>query len=87
MSASRAGTGLDPRDRYIQEFHDKQALLSALGYLEGIASPPQELAGRIHGHELLVVEMFMEGLFHSYHLRSLCGVCRLATNPGRTRSV
>ena len=68
--------GLDPRDRYIQEFHDKQALLSALGYLEGDRlTAAGELAGRIHGHELLVVEMFMEGLFHSYSPAELNAVC------------
>jgi len=68
--------GLDPRDRYIQEFTDKRALLSALGYLEGDRlTAAGELASRIHGHELLVVEMFMEGLFHAYTPAELNAVC------------
>jgi superfamily II RNA helicase len=47
-----------------------------LGYLEGDRlTAAGELAGRIHGHELLVVEMFMEGLFHSYSPAELNAVC------------
>lgn len=58
---------LDPHKRYIQEFTDKRSLLEALGYLQdGQLTTAGLLASQIHGHELLVTEMFMEGLFHSY---------------------
>lgn len=58
---------LNPHERYIQEFRDKKAVLDALGYLqEGNLTTPGLLASQIHGHELLITEMFMEGLFHSY---------------------
>ena len=58
---------LDPHKRYIQEFSDKKALLQALGYLQGDElTTAGLLASQIHGHELLITEMFMEGLFHSY---------------------
>ncbi len=58
---------LDPHQRYIQEFLDKKAVLEALGYLqEGQLTAAGFLASQIHGHELLITEMFMEGLFHSY---------------------
>ncbi|HBN95424.1 MAG TPA: hypothetical protein DDZ66_03920, partial [Firmicutes bacterium] len=58
---------LDPHKRYIQEFSDKRGLLEALGYLQGDElSTAGLLASQIHGHELLITEMFMEGLFHSY---------------------
>lgn len=58
---------LDPHERYIQEFLDKKALLESLGYLkENELTTAGHLAGQIHGHELLVTEMFMEGLFHAY---------------------
>lgn len=67
---------LDPTDRYIQEFNDKRALLTALGYLEGSQlTAAGELCSKIHGHELLVVEMFMEGLFHTYTPAELNAVC------------
>ncbi|HBG00659.1 MAG TPA: hypothetical protein DDW87_03680, partial [Firmicutes bacterium] len=58
---------LDPQQRYIQEFSDKKALLQALGYLQDDElTTAGLLAGQIHGHELLITEMFMEGLFHLY---------------------
>lgn len=58
---------LDPHQRYIQEFVDKKAVLEALGYLQGNdLGAAGLLASQIHGHELLITEMFMEGLFHSY---------------------
>ena len=58
---------LDPHKRYIQEFSDKRGVLEALGYLEGDQlSTAGLLASQIHGNELLITEMFMEGLFHSY---------------------
>ncbi len=63
---SRAET-LDPHKRYIQEFSDKKALLEALGYLQDDElTTAGLLASQIHGNELLITEMFMEGLFHSY---------------------
>jgi superfamily II RNA helicase len=68
--------GLDPRNRYIQEFTDKRDLLAALGYIEGDQlTAAGNLASEIHGHELLVVEMFMEGLFHAYTPAELNAVC------------
>ncbi|HHY09361.1 MAG TPA: DEAD/DEAH box helicase, partial [Firmicutes bacterium] len=58
---------LDPHEKYIQEFLAKKALLEALGYLEeDQLTTAGQLASQIHGHELLVTEMFMEGLFHAY---------------------
>lgn len=58
---------LDPHKRYIEEFSDKKALLEALGYLqEDELTTAGLLASQIHGNELLITEMFMEGLFHSY---------------------
>ncbi|HHT68222.1 MAG TPA: DEAD/DEAH box helicase [Firmicutes bacterium] len=58
---------LDPHKRYIQEFSDKKAVLEALGYLEDEKlTTAGILASQIHGNELLITEMFMEGLFHSY---------------------
>jgi len=58
---------LDPHKKYIEEFSDKRALLEALGYLEGDQlTTAGLLASQIHGNELLITEMFMEGLFHSY---------------------
>ena len=58
---------LDPHQKYIQEFNDKKAVLEALGYLEGSELTAAGLfASQIHGHELMITEMFMEGLFHSF---------------------
>ena len=58
---------LDPHQKYIEEFSDKKALLEALGYLEeDQLTTAGLLASQIHGNELLITEMFMEGLFHSY---------------------
>ncbi len=63
----RADTLDPPHQRYIQEFSDKKAVLEALGYLEDSRlTAAGLLASQIHGHELLITEMFMEGLFHSY---------------------
>ncbi len=58
---------LNPHEKYIQEFSDKKAVLEALGYLQADKlTTPGLLASQIHGHELLITEVFMEGLFHSY---------------------
>lgn len=58
---------LNPHEKYIKEFGDKRALLEALGYLEnGELTTAGLLASQIHGHELMITEMFMEGLFHAY---------------------
>ncbi len=58
---------LNPLERYIQEFEDKKALLDTLGYLEQDQLTSAGLfASQIHGHELMLTEMFMEGLFHTY---------------------
>lgn len=68
--------GLDPRNRYLKEFNDKRDLLTALGYIEGDKlTAAGMLASQIHGHELLVVEMFMEGLFHAYTPEELNAIC------------
>ena len=67
---------LDPRNRYLKEFNDKRDLLKALGYIEGDKlTAAGMLASQIHGHELLVVEMFMEGLFHAYTPAELNAIC------------
>ena len=67
---------LDPHEKYIQEFLDKKALLEALGYLEDDElTAAGELASQIHGHELLVTEMFMEGMFHDYSVPELSAIC------------
>lgn len=66
---------LDPHKKYIQEFTDKKSLLEALGYLQGDQlTTAGLLASQIHGHELIVTEMFMEGLFHSYEPAELNAV-------------
>ncbi|NLJ81160.1 MAG: DEAD/DEAH box helicase [Firmicutes bacterium] len=58
---------LDPHQKYIQEFLDKKDLLQSLGYLQdGKLTTAGDLASQIHGQELMVTEMFMEGLFHAY---------------------
>lgn len=58
---------LDPHKKYIQEFFDKKAFLEALGYLENDElTTAGLLASQIHGNELLITEMFMEGLFQAY---------------------
>lgn len=58
---------LNPHKKYIQEFTDKKAVLEALGYLQNDElTTAGALASQIHGHELLITEMFMEGLFHNY---------------------
>ena len=58
---------LDPHKKYIDEFSHKKELLEALGYLRGDQlTTAGLLASQIHGNELLITEMFMEGLFHSY---------------------
>lgn len=58
---------LNPQQKYIQEFRDKKALLEALGYLENSQlTTAGILASQIHGNELLITEMFMDGLFHAY---------------------
>jgi superfamily II RNA helicase len=58
---------LNPLERYIREFEDKKALLENLGYLEkdGLTAAGV-FASQIHGHELMITELFMEGLFHAY---------------------
>ncbi len=58
---------LNPLERYIREFEDKKALLEVLGYLEHDELTSAGIfASQIHGHELMITEMFMEGLFHAY---------------------
>jgi superfamily II RNA helicase len=58
---------LNPQEKYIQEFSHKKALLEALGYLEqDQLTAAGLLASEIHGHELMITEMVMEGLFQSY---------------------
>ena len=58
---------LNPLEKYIREFEDKKALLEALGYLEhDELTAAGTFASQIHGHELLLTELFMEGLFHAY---------------------
>lgn len=58
---------LNPHEKYLREFEDKKALLEALGYLENDElTSAGLLASQIHGHELMITEMFMEGLFHAY---------------------
>lgn len=58
---------LNPQERYIREFEDKKLLLEALGYLHnGQLTAAGLFASQIHGHELMLTEMFMEGLFHAY---------------------
>lgn len=65
---------LNPHKRYIQEFSDKKAVLEGLGYLQNDElTTAGLLASQIHGNELLITEMFMEGLFHSYPPAELIG--------------
>ena len=63
---------IDPQSRYYQEYQDKKALLQALGYLQGDKlTSAGEFASHIHGHELLITELFMEGWFHKYSISEL----------------
>lgn len=63
---------LDPQERYYQEYQDKKSLLLSLGYLDnnGLTSSG-EFAGQIHGQELLVTELFMDGWLHKYSVPEL----------------
>ena len=63
---------LDPQGQYYQEFQDKKTLLIALGYLqEEKLTAAGEFASQIHGHELLITELFMDGWFHKYSTAQL----------------
>lgn len=63
---------LDPQSQYYQEFQDKKALLIALGYIQGDQlTTAGEFAAHIHGHELLVTELFMNGWLHKYSISEL----------------
>lgn len=63
---------IDPQGRYYQEFQAKKALLEALGYLQdGQLTAAGEFASQIHGHELLITELFMDGWFHKYSVEEL----------------
>lgn len=63
---------IDPQGRYYQEFQSKKALLEALGYLNGNQlTAAGEFASQIHGHELLITELFMDGWFHKYSVEEL----------------
>ena len=63
---------LDPQGQYYQEFQDKKTLLIALGYLqEEKLTAAGEFASQIHGHELLITELFMDGWFHKYSTAEL----------------
>ncbi len=63
---------LDPQERYYQEFQDKKTLLSSLGYLQGdTLTAAGAFASQIHGQELLVTELFMDGLVHKYSMAEL----------------
>lgn len=66
---------LDPQQRYIREFQDKKRLLEALGYIqEDQLTTAGLFASQIHGQELLVTELFMEGLLHEYSIPQLAAV-------------
>ncbi len=66
---------LDPKEKYIKEFHDKQQLLQSLGYIDGRElTTPGHFAAQIHGQELLVTELFMDGLFHQFTEPELCAL-------------
>ncbi len=63
---------IDPQSRYYQEYQDKKALLQSLGYLQGgKLTAAGEFASQIHGQELLITELFMEGWFHKYSISEL----------------
>lgn len=63
---------IDPQGRYYQEFQAKKGLLEALGYLQdGKLTVAGEFASQIHGHELLITELFMDGWFHKYSIPEL----------------
>ena len=63
---------LDPQEKYYEEFQDKKALLISLGYMEGDhLTAAGEFASKIHGQELLVTELFMDGWFHEYSIPEL----------------
>ena len=63
---------IDPQGRYYQEFQAKKGLLEALGYLQdGKLTIAGEFASQIHGHELLITELFMDGWFHKYSVQEL----------------
>ncbi len=66
---------LDPQKRFVQEYQDKKGLLEALGYIEGDQlTTAGVFASQIHGQELLVTEIFMEGLIHEYSIPELNAV-------------
>ena len=73
---------LDPHKKYIQEFSDKKAFLEALGYLENDELTTAGLLdSQIHGNELLITEMFMEGLFQAYTPPELNAALVSVTSP------
>ncbi len=66
---------LDPQERYYQEFQDKKSLLVSLNYLQGDAlTTAGDFASQIHGQELLVTELFMDGLFHKLSIAEINAV-------------
>ncbi len=66
---------LDPQQRFIREFEDKKRLLEALGYIQDDAlTTAGVFASQIHGQELLVTELFMEGLLHEYTIPQLAAI-------------
>ncbi|NLY11631.1 MAG: DEAD/DEAH box helicase [Firmicutes bacterium] len=58
---------IDPQQRFLQEFRDKKELLKALGYVQNDKLTTAGIfASQIHVQELLVTELFMEGILHRY---------------------
>ncbi len=63
---------LDPQGQYYQEYQDKKALLTALGYLQNNKlTAAGDFASQIHGHELLITELFMDGWFQKFNIPEL----------------
>ena len=63
---------LDPQERFYQEYRDKKALLETLGYLQNDElTAAGEFASQIHGQELLVTELFMDGWFYRHNVHEI----------------
>jgi len=63
---------LAPKNAYLAEFESKHNLLSSLDYIrDGVLTARGEFAAKIHGQELLVTEIYFEGIFHELDVHQL----------------
>jgi len=62
-------------DRFMHEFKEKKYLLAGLDYIRGDELTARGMfAAEIHTQELLVTELFFDGVFHDFDVNQICAL-------------